>query len=53
MKLLVKKVKHYKLLKLKYGDPRTPFDYEYDPLDYDIIVVDEMSMIDGYLLSNY
>lgn len=39
----------HKLLKLKYGDPRTPFDYEYDPLDYDIIVVDEMSMIDGYL----
>ena len=37
------------MLKLKYGDPRTPFDYEYDPLDYDIIVVDEMSMIDGYL----
>ena len=39
----------HKLLKLRYGDPRTPFDYKSDPLEYDIIVVDEMSMIDGYI----
>lgn len=39
----------HKLLKLSYGDRWTKFNHEYKPLPYDIIVIDEMSMIDGYL----
>lgn len=39
----------HKLLGLNYGQRRTKYNYKYEALPYDIIVVDEMSMIDGYL----
>ena len=37
------------LLHLNYKNNKTAFDYKENPLDYDIVVVDEMSMIDGRL----
>lgn len=39
----------HKLLNLNYKKSTTDFHYETNPLKYDIIVIDEMSMIDGYI----
>lgn len=39
----------HKLLGLTYSNYVSPFNYETNPLEYKIIVVDEMSMIDGRL----
>lgn len=39
----------HKLLKLSYGKFTTEFDYLTNPLEYQILVIDEMSMIDGFL----
>lgn len=41
----------HKLLKLSYGKRKTDYNYKYNPLPYDIIIVDEMSMIDGWLFN--
>lgn len=39
----------HKLLSLQIGKRETIYDYEKNPLEYDIIIIDEMSMIDGKL----
>ena len=39
----------HKLLGLGYVNTTTLYDYQTNPLDYQILVIDEMSMIDGYL----
>lgn len=39
----------HKLLGLTHSNNKSAYDYEKAPLEYDILVIDEMSMIDGYL----
>lgn len=39
----------HRLLKLSFTSRKTVHNYRDNPLEYEIIVVDEMSMIDGYM----